>query len=192
MTLETQTATNLIAILLLLVTGVYVFLTWKISQANTRLLEETQRAFKEDRAPYIVARVAISQSVLVSLRIENLGRSPAVNLTLSLDRDFYRFGEYREDNNIRNFHAFQHEIPQFSPGEHFNFILSQGFNLENFRESLNLTPKILKLTAVYQFDGSQRVSRHVIDLNPYMNNSFQKSAAEKLGDIEGVMKKWSL
>ncbi|MEE2951066.1 hypothetical protein SAMN06297251_110102 [Fulvimarina manganoxydans] len=190
--LEGAAITNLISLLLLIATGVYVYLTWRIAQSNTQILKETQRAFIEDRAPYITVRITVTQSSLLNLEIQNIGRSPAKNLKLSLDRDFYQFGKFQESKNIRMRHAFQNEIPQLAPGECLRFALSQGFNLDKFHESRALTPKIFCIKAEYDYNGNRRTSEHTVDLNSLMGNSFERTVSERLLEIEGVMRKWKL
>jgi len=62
---------------------------------------------------------------------------------MSLDKDFYIFGEYEEQKNLRTYPAFTRTIPSIAPSEEFFFMLSQGFNLSNSVNVKPITPKQL-------------------------------------------------
>ncbi len=163
------TSTNWLSLLLIIITGVYVFLTWKILKSNNLMIQTMTEQFQESVRPYVTATLAIREGVIFVLEIKNRGKTPATNLELRLDKDFYQFSNDLEDRNLKNFQAFNQTISTFSPRETLSFDLSQGFNMGTKIENKILTPTQFKVSLNYFFLNSTYSETFVIDTAPYMS-----------------------
>jgi hypothetical protein len=185
--LETPFATNLISLVLVLVTGVYVLLTWRIANANKGMLDNIREQYRDSLRPVIFPSLQVRDQIVLRLVISNSGRSPAYRVRVGLDRDFFQFAD--PHRNIRGFNIFNKEIPVFAPGTEFPIDLAQGFNLDKDHEGQNITPSTFNVTVSYA-SGDQEFEETVpIDLNPYFSTHHSKSAAEWLGLIEKHLSK---
>ena len=179
-----QVATNVIALLLLLATGIYVVLTGKIARANSVQIATMNEQFQETVRPVIVVSIKVRVAQLLCLEIENFGRSPAHRLRLTIDRDFFQFADMKPDHNLRNFHAFQQEIQTFAPGARLRFDLAQGFNFDKEANGTILTPSMFVVRAEYSSLTKKYYEDFHIDIRPYMNTNWTKTADESLENIE--------
>lgn len=136
--LDSQAATNW---LLVIITAVYCFLTYKIVQKNGEMVAQMRAQYESFIAPIVTTTIQLKHGVFIYLKIKNKGQSAAKNLRLTMDKDFYQAGEFSEGNNIRNFPVFQQPIPSFGPDEEIFILFSQGFNLDkkNGEKPLTLT-----------------------------------------------------
>lgn len=186
---DQQTITNAISLILVIVTGLYVFLTWRIAQSNSRSLTQMNEQFQETIRPFVIPIIKIRNSVFLSIEIENMGKSPATNLELSLDKDFFQFAEDSQDRNIRRFEAFNQVIQIFAPGEKLRFDLAQGFNIDVVKDGRNLTPKHFSISATYESNGRKYADTFHIDVGPYMHTHTRKTASENLEIIAKHLEK---
>ena len=151
-----------------------------VIRSTTRQVEALSSQFRETVRPYVIARLTTRAGVLFVLEIENIGQSPASNLNLGLDRDFYQFNDRL---NLREASAFNRTIPHFSPGEKISFDLSQGFNLNNMVDGVNRTPHQFMVGAEYHFGGYRYHETYLIDLDYYFQASALKHPSDHLDDI---------
>jgi len=56
-------ATNIISLILVVVTGFYVVLTWKIAKANNRMIDTMTTQFRETVRPYVTASLAVREEM---------------------------------------------------------------------------------------------------------------------------------
>ena len=114
--------------LLVIITGFYSWVTFKILKANEGVLREMREQQDSLYRPYIsISPVVYSDNPIFHLKIQNAGHTAAQKLKLSIDRDFYQFGEQRDNRNFRNMTAFSSVIDSFVPGAQMFFYLAQGF-----------------------------------------------------------------
>lgn len=151
-----------IAALSVVLTAAYSFLTFKILQANKRVTSLMEQQLESATRPYISVDVITGGSPLLSLRIRNLGSSAARNLTLTLDRDFYRLNQKREENNLRRAPAFTSRIPSFAPRAELVFDLGVFWQIVKEPE---ITPTQFRITAVYEYAGKKTDETTDIDLD---------------------------
>jgi hypothetical protein len=88
-----------------------------------------------------------------------------------LDKDFYQFGEEKEESNLRSFLAFKEPIDSFVPGAEMLFYLAQSFLIFRKKTDQDLTPGILTITAQYEYQGKKVTENTVIDLRPYLGSA---------------------
>src|SRR4030043_491473 len=94
--------------ILVIITGLYAWFTFKILKANETLVEQMRNQQEATYRPYIfISPILFPENSIVFLKIKNSGLTAAQNLRLSLDKDFYQFGERREESNLRSFTAFK-------------------------------------------------------------------------------------
>lgn len=160
---------------LALITGLYAFFTFRILKANQRVADEMALQRRDILRPIISVGPQVDEYLVVSVLIRNSGSSPATNLKLSMDSDFYSFAEYSEGNNLRSISAFNNPISAFAAGAELRFDLAQGFNLDKSKDGKPLTPMQFKISAQYEF-GHDKFDEHFhIDLRPYMRSTVRRS-----------------
>jgi len=92
-------------------------------------------------------------------------------LRLTIERDFFPFGEKRADQNLASLAAFSAPIECFSPGAELQFLLGSGPTLFGNNADSNIAPLQFDITAAYSFEGSSVIERSTVDLRPYMNSA---------------------
>ena len=121
MTLEVLTG------LLVIITAVYAVATFRILRANQQAVEVMREQADALSRPYVaIAPFTAPRSHLFRLRIANTGKTAAKSLRLTIDRDFYQYGESR---NLAAMSAFTEPIDSFPPGAELIFGLEQGQKL---------------------------------------------------------------
>jgi hypothetical protein len=117
--------------------------------------------------PYIsVSPVVYPENPIAFLKISNSGLTAANNLRLSLDRDFFQFGERDDQRNLKLHCAFKGSIDSFVPGAKIYFHLAQSFVLFK-KGNEDLTPTKFTVTAEYEALDKKVAEKTVIDLSPY-------------------------
>jgi hypothetical protein len=89
---------------LLIVTGVYAYLTHKIAQATEENSWQINRAI-------VSARINVTQRALLSVLFENLGKTPAKDLKITISRPVFQMISDKKDisevpmikNGLENF-----------------------------------------------------------------------------------------
>jgi len=111
--------------LLVLITGFYAWATFRILKANERVVEVMHSQSEAMTRPYVTVTPFIEVgSPVFCLKIRNAGKTAANCVRLSLDKDFYRFGEKGKDRNLAELPAFSNEIDALSPNEEIIFTLA--------------------------------------------------------------------
>lgn len=183
----TTATTNVISLVLVIVTGVYVLLTWRIATANQGMLDNIREQYRDSLRPIIFPAIQVRQQIVLALVFKNTGRSPAYHVRISIDRDFFQFAD--RGNNIRDFNIFNQEIPVFAPGMELPIDLSQGFNLDVEKEGQNLTPTTFNITVSYASKDQQFQETIPIDLKAFFQTHHAKTTSEWLEKIEEQLKK---
>jgi hypothetical protein len=183
----TTATTNVISLILVVVTGVYVFLTWRIAKANQGMLDNIREQYRDSLRPVVFPSLQVRDQVVLTLVITNSGRSPAYRVRISIDCDFFQFAE--PSRNIRDFPVFNEEIPVFAPAAELPIDLAQGFNLNKEHEGRNITPSKFNVTVAYASHDQEFEETVPIDIGPYFETHHPKSIGEWLGEIEKHIKK---
>jgi hypothetical protein len=182
----TTATTNLISLVLVAVTGAYVYLTWRIANANQGMLDNIREQYRDSVRPVVFPVIQFRDQIVARLVIANTGRSPAYRLRVLIDKDFWQFAERR---NIRDFNLFNKEVPVLGPGAEIAIDLAQGFNLDREVDGRKVTPLNFDITVSYSSKGGEEFHETVaIDLAPYMQTHTPKTIAESLALIEKHLK----
>lgn len=177
--------------LLVLITAFYAWATYRILKANETVVEVARLEAENLARPYVVVRAfTVSDSPLLHLEIENTGKTPAFELRLELDRDFYQFGEKKEDNNLRALEVFQKKIDCFSPGAKLPFYLAIGNQIFAGGADADLMPLVFTVTASYSFGNKTVKEKTTIDLRMYRNSALVADAVSaELKNIRDAINK---
>ncbi|HLL73789.1 MAG TPA: hypothetical protein VK421_00715 [Pyrinomonadaceae bacterium] len=179
--------------LLVVLTGVYAWITFKILNANKQTIAVMREQMDVLIRPYVIVNVSFGLGgPVLMLRIANTGRTPANKLRLSLDRNFYQFGEKREDRNLANFVAFREEMASLTPGAELEFPLAQGFVVLAQEADPEITPTVFKVSTEYFYGDKQIKEETIIDLRQYAQSVIKseplvkelKNIAEKIDRLK--------
>lgn len=173
---------------LVVVTAIYVYLTWRIANANQRMLERVEEQHREEMRPNVFASLEFRAQTVARLVVENKGKTPAYRLRASIDKDFYQFAS-AGSTNVREIPFFTEETPWFPPGARVVFDLAQGFNFDVVRGGANITPSnfLVKLEYESKFDSYEDECK--IDVRPYLQMHVEATIGEQIGRIENTLKK---
>lgn len=151
--------------ILVFITAIYAWLTHemvKTSKASVDAIREQSDAISR---PYIVIEPYIRPNTpFLYLRIVNVGKTAAKNLSLNIDKDFFPFGE-RE--NLKNLPAFNSQIDSFAPNSELLFGLGQGWVVFGKNSDQTKTPNQFKITAKFEYSGKTVTEEYYVDLRPY-------------------------
>ncbi|HDL7776107.1 TPA: hypothetical protein PXP36_003717 [Yersinia enterocolitica] len=166
MTMEILTA------ILVGITGIYAYLTYKMSKMNERSVqimnEQTEAIFR----PYLIIQPVVRpHTQFLYLKIFNSGKTPALNVKMELDRDFHQFDEPSE--NLKNSSVFTSTFDSFAPNQELFFALGQGWII--FGESQNKLPQQFMITATYSYMDKEVVERNHIDLRPFSRSEGERN-----------------
>jgi len=176
--------------ILVFVTAIYAYLTLRMAKASEASVEAVREQSVAMLRPYItVAPFIRPHTPFLYLRVTNTGRTGAQNLRLTLDRDFFQFGEKnRPDKNLRTISAFSAPIDGFSPGAELLFGLAQGWVLFGADANSDVCPAQFNVTATYEFLGKRFEEVNRVDLRPYIGTEGERDpVVEELERIRKVM-----
>ncbi len=163
---------DVLTLLLVIITAFYAWATYHVLKANQSVVALMSAQTEALTRPYVVAAISLQPDIpLFTLRISNIGKTPAEDLRLSLDHDFKKFGRDDPNHSFSNYAVFKEKIDSFPPGAEIYFDLAQGFVVfgKNARE--DLTPKKFTITAEYRFGGRTVRENNIIDFRPYYLSS---------------------
>ncbi|HUW36779.1 MAG TPA: hypothetical protein VMV91_05555 [Rhodocyclaceae bacterium] len=178
--------------ILAFITAVYAYLTHRMAKASEASVEAMRDQSEAMSRPYVtVAPFIRPHTTLLYLRVKNAGRMGAQNLRLSLNRDFFQFGEKnRAENNLRTKSAFSTPIDSLPPGADLIFSLGPGSVIFGENAGPAVCPTQFNVTATYEFFGKEVVEVNRIDLRPYIGTEGERDPiVEELERIRGVMEK---
>ncbi|WP_416262347.1 hypothetical protein [Gibbsiella quercinecans] len=180
MTMEILTA------ILVLITGIYAFLTYKMSKISERSVQIMNDQAESISRPYLVIQPYVRpHTPFLYLKIYNSGKTPALNVRLELDKDFYQFGD--SDKNLKNASVFTSIFDSFAPSQELFFALGQGWVI--FGESKNSLPQQFVITATYNYMDKEVVERNHIDLRPFSQSEGERNPIVEELKKQGKFKK---
>lgn len=180
--------------ILTLITGIYAYLTFRMAKASEESVKAVRQQSEDALRPYIsISPFIRPQALFMYLRIKNTGRTGAQNLRLTIDRDFFQWGEAnKSENNLRNQNAFSLPIDSFSPDAELLVALGQGWVLFGEEANPAVTPVKFNITASYEFFGKQVEEVNRIDLHPYVGTEGEHDPiVEELERIRKALEKKS-
>jgi hypothetical protein len=156
--------------LLIIITGFYAWATYRILQANEEVVKVMGDQLEALRRPYItIAPYIVPGTPLMGIKISNTGQSPAQNLTLSMDKNFYIQGNKKR--NLAQFKAFVEPIEMLAPGTEIIFDVGTAIQIFSKDADQNIMPRVFGITASYEFFGKIVIEKNIIDLNPFLESS---------------------
>ena len=180
--------TGLSTIILAFTTIIYATLTFFIALSNHKMTKQVELQTQAFLRPVISINIIRRQGVILSLKISNTGNSPASNVTLNIDKNFFRFAEHKPDSNIKNYPAFKFPIPQLAVNDELIFDLCQGFNFDIEHEGEIITPKEFVITTSYLYLDKKYDETHHIDIKPYGTSLAYKNNTDHLENIATYLK----
>lgn len=151
--------------LLVLLTAVYAWLTYRILHANRSAVAASRDAVFAMREqtvalyrPYVTVTTFAGpedQTGTLYLRVTNTGQSAAENMELQLDRSFHVGREQPGGFDLAQAGAFTRPIQTFAPRSELTFLLGSHGDIfgKNGRQQDPLTPWEFNISARYSFLG---------------------------------------
>jgi hypothetical protein len=166
-----MSTTDWLALALVLITAFYAWATFRILKANESVVGAMRDQTEALLRPYVAICATVrTGTTLVSLEVQNTGRSPAGNLRLEMDRDFYPHAERRENQNIAKLPAFSAPIESLAPGTRLVFILGVGGTIFSTSADESLCPKVFHVQASYAHAGRTYSEDNTIDMRPMLHS----------------------
>jgi hypothetical protein len=175
---------------LVFVTGFYAWVTYKILEANRRSVAAMHEQAEAATRPYVTVNVfSVPNSVVFYLRIANTGKTGASNVRLTLDKDFFQYGN-KSRPSLKEATVFRQPIEQLPPGPEMVFGLAQGFVVLGDQADVSATPPVFSITATYSYSDKTVSETTTIDLRPYRESMDPPSAvADELKKIREALEK---
>lgn len=176
--------------ILVVITGIYAYLTHRMAKASEASVDAVRAQSEAMLRPYVtVAPFIRPHTPLLYLRITNAGRTGAQNVHLSIDRDFFQFGQKdRPDQNLRAVSAFTTPVDYFAPGAELIFGLGDASVLFEKDAKPEISPVQFKITAAYEFLGKSVEEVTHVDLRAYYGTEGERDpVVEELERIRKVM-----
>ena len=171
---------EILTAILVVVTGIYAYLTHKMSNMSERSVQMMKEQTEAMSRPYLVIQPFVRpHTPFLYLKIYNSGKTPALKVKLELDKDFYQFDE--SDKNLKEASIFSSTFDSFAPNQELFFALGQGWVI--FGDSKNALPEQFVVTATYSYMDKEVVEKSHIDLR-----SFAQSEGEKNPIVEELEK----
>jgi len=178
--------------ILVVITGIYAYLTHRMAVANEESAKAVSAQAEALTRPYVtIAPFVRPHTNILYLRIANTGNTVAENVRLSLDRDFFQFGEAnRSNSNLRNIAAFSQPIDSMPPGFELLFALAQGPSLYGPDAKAEVAPTQFAVTASYEYSGKRVTEITKVDLRPYNWSEGERDpVVEELERLRKVLEK---
>ena len=170
-----------------LLTAMFAGLTFFILRANRAAVGAMREQMADQNRPFVAVTVQVRMGTpVIQLLIRNVGRSPAQNLRLRLDRDFFQFGEKGEARNLAKQSAFSQSIDCLPPMSELLFDLGMGFKIFESGTDPKTCPHTFEVSADYEYGKSKYSEKTHVDLRPYMGTSVPHHPVVE--ELEGVRK----
>ncbi|WP_264878328.1 hypothetical protein [Vibrio agarivorans] len=180
---------EILTAILVVVTAVYAFLTYKMSQMSERSVQVMKEQTEAMSRPYLVFQPVVRpHTPLLYLKIYNSGNTPAVGVKLSIDQDFYQYDELGK--NLKSLSIFDDKIDSLSPNQEMFFALGEGWKV--FGDSKNPMPQQFTITASYSFMNKTVEEKNHIDLRPFAFSEGERNPiVEELEIIRRAFEKFT-
>ncbi len=182
-------------IILVLITGVYAYFTFRMMKASEKAVIKTKESIdaisKQTEAllrPYIDFKLKRYPNHLIYLHIKNTGKTNAENLKFEIDKDFHPFG-LRQKESIKNALLFYDEINSFSPGTEITIGL---VDIGEIGKIEDISPSKFNITATYCWAGRKDkiVEKTEINLTPFAGSGFivKPDILQEIHEIKNYLK----
>ena len=180
-----------------LLTAIFAGLTFFILRANRAAVGAMREQMEDQNRPFVAVTVQVRMGTpVLQLLIRNVGRSPAQNLRLRLDRDFFQFGEQAESRNLAKQSAFSQSIDCLPPMSELLFDLGMGFEIFASGADPTICPHTFEVSAEYEYGKNKYSEKTHVDLQPYMGTSVPRHPVveelervrKSIDNLSGVVK----
>jgi hypothetical protein len=155
-----------------LLTAMFAGLTFFILRANRAAVAAMRDQMADQNRPYVHVSVQVRLGTpILQLLVRNVGRSPAENLRLHIDRDFYQFGDRSEARNLAKRSAFTKPIDCLPPMSELLFDLGMGFKIFAADADPAVSPPTFVVSAEYGHGKRTYSEKTHVDLRPYVGTS---------------------
>lgn len=155
-----------------LLTALFAGLTFFILRANRATVSAMREQMADQNRPFVAVTVQMRMGTsIIQLLIKSVGRSPAQNLRLSINRDFFQFGEKVENRNLAKQSAFLQKIDCLPPISELLFDLGTGPSLYGDQANQDVCPQTFEVTADYEYGKTKYSEKTHIDLRPFLGSS---------------------
>lgn len=178
-------STDWLTLALVVITAFYAWATLRILRANEAMVAAMREEQVAVMRPYIHISIHVRTGTqFLYLLIKNVGKTAAIDLKLSIDKNFYQMSENRDDRNIAKSAAFTNVINSLPPDGQLLFLLGSGASLFGSANNDELSPLMFSVTAEY-LAGERRVKESsIIDLRPYIRTDIpQDPIVEELSKM---------
>lgn len=179
-------------IILAILTGLYVLLTYKILNANKTLMQRMALQAEEQKRAYINIRASDRAKAIVFLIIKNIGKTAATNVKFKLDKDIKRFGN---KENLKEIPLFKEGVTFFPPESEYQIDVAQYwfFYPDEKNKTREVLPSEFKITCTYETLDKTYTEETIIDIkSTYKTNYMMDEGVEKLEDIANKLNSISL
>ncbi|MFE8073515.1 hypothetical protein QQM79_20900 [Marinobacteraceae bacterium S3BR75-40.1] len=179
--------------ILVFITAIYAYLTHRMAKASEASVNAMREQSEALIRPYVTVTPYVRpHTTILYLKIENTGKTAAEDLTLSLNKDFFQFGETdNSEKNLRTANAFTEVIESMPPGTKLHFALAQGFKIFGDEADENAAPQQFEITAKYKFGKKEYNERHRIDLRPYIGTEGERDPlVEEMERLRKLVQGW--
>ena len=158
-----------------LLTAMFAGLTFFILRANRAAVGAMREQMADQNRPFVAVTVQVRMGTpVLQLLIRNVGRSPAQNLRLRLDRNFFQFGEQGENRNLAKQSAYSQSIDCLPPMSELLFDLGMGFEIFASGADPTICPHTFQVSAEYEYGKNKYSEKTHVDLRPYSGTSVPK------------------
>ena len=180
-----------------LLTAMFAGLTFFILRANRAAVGAMREQMADQNRPFVAVTVQVRMGTpVIQLLIRNVGRSPAQNLRLRLDRDFFQFGEQAESRNLAKQSAFSQSIDCLPPMSELLFDLGMGFEIFKSGADPTICPHTFQVSAEYEYGKNKYSEKTHVDLRPYIGTSVPRHPVveelerirKSIDNLSGVIK----
>ncbi len=155
-----------------LLTAIFAGLTFFILRANRAAVGAMREQIADQNRPFVSVTVQVRMGTpVIQLLVRNVGRSPAQNLRLRLDRDFFQYGEKGEGRNLARQPAFSQQMDCLPPMSELLFDLGSGFKIFESGADPTICPHTFEVSADYEYGKSKYSEKTQMDLRPYSGTS---------------------
>lgn len=164
-------ATEVWTVVLVFITAVYAFATFRILRANQAAVKAMHDQTAALLRPYVSAEVtARPGTTLMQLVVRNTGRSAAEVLRMSIDRPLHQQLDGRKQN-LQDLPLFAGKEPMaLAAGAELQHLIGIGHKLFN-EAGVHGMPESFVVSAQYSFGGRTYDERHTIDVRPLIHTA---------------------
>ena len=167
--------TEILTALLVIITAFYVYFTFRMMKASEKSVNATKESIEimknqidASLRPYIDFELIRYPNLLIYMHIKNSGKLNAVNLSLSLDKDFHPLGNHGKDN-LKESVLFKNGVASFTPGTEITVGL---LDIGEIGKLEDISPSKFKITAQYTWAGRKEptIEETDIDLTAFVGS----------------------